>query len=203
MADQTKILSGRNFKVYTATWNSTVTVPPDTIAYGTAWGTPAGMTGAWAEAGYTDGGLTFAAEVTRGEIRVDQELDPVLRPATGRNLSMSTTLSEFTNANIKASTGQGTITTVAAISGTRGHEDLDISSTILDLYLAVGFDIQHPGDLEAFRVFGWKTLPGGGFSGTVTPEDKATIAFAASLLPDTSTSPARIMKIRDVIPALP
>jgi hypothetical protein len=201
--DQTKILSGRNFKLYTVAWHASVIPPADTVAYGTAWGTPAGQTGAWVEAGYTEGGLTFTAEVTRGEIRVDQELDPVLRPATGRNLTMSTQLAEFTGPNIKASTGQGAITTVAACSGTRGHDDLDISSTIADNYLSVGFDISHPGDSEAFRVFGWKTLPGGGFTGTVTPTDKAVIAFSAQLLPDTSTSPARIMKIRDVIPALP
>jgi hypothetical protein len=197
------VLSGRNFKVYTVPWNATITVPLDTIAYGTAWGTPSGQTGAWVESGYTEGGLTFGAEITRGEIRVDQELDPVLRPATGRNLTMSTQLAEFTDANIKSSTGQGTITTLAAVSGTRGHDDLDISSTITDNYLGVGFDIQHPGDLEAFRVFGWKTLPSGGFTGTVNPGDKATISFAANLLPDTSTTPARIMKIRDVIAALP
>jgi hypothetical protein len=203
MADQTKILSGRNFKLYTVPFHASVTTPADTVLYGTAWGTPSGQTGAWVESGYTDGGLTFSAEITRGEIRVDQELDPVLRPATGRDMRMGATLAEFTAANIKAATGQGTITTLAAISGTRGHDDLDISSTIADSYLSVGFDIQHPGDSEAFRVFGWKTLPTAGFTGTVNPEDKATIGFEATLLPDTSVSPARIMKIRDVIPALP
>src|SRR5688572_11303320 len=117
--DQTKILSGRDFKMYTVAWHASVTVPLNTVLYGTTWGTPAGQTGVWVESGYTEGGLTFSAEITRGEIRVDQELDPVLRPATGRNLTMSTQLAEFTNANIKDSTGQGTLTTLAAISGTR------------------------------------------------------------------------------------
>lgn len=199
--DATKVLSGRNFKVYVVPWHATVIPPADTVAYGTAWGTPAGQTGAWVESGYTDGGLTFSAEVTRGEIRVDQELDPVVRPATGRDMRMTATLAEFTAANIKAATGQGAITTVAPGAGTRGHDDLDISSTILDNYQAVGFDILHPGDNEAFRVFGWRTLPGAGFTGTVNAEDKATVAFDAMLLPDTSTSPARIMKVRDIIAA--
>lgn len=201
--DQTKVLSGRDFKVFTVPWHTSITLPLDTVLYGTAWGTPAGQTGAWVESGYTDSGLTFSAEITRGEIRVDQEIDPVLRPATGRNLVMSTNLVEFTVDNIKVSTGQGVITTLAAISGTRGHSDLDISSNIVDAYIGVGFDIKHPGDSESFRVLGWKTLPTGGFTGTVNPEDKAIIAFSMQLLPDTSTSPARIMKIRDVIPALP
>jgi hypothetical protein len=200
MADQTKILSGRDFKVYTVDWSTTNTKPLNTVLYGTAWATPAGQTSPWVEAGYTDGGLTFSAEITRGEIRVDQELDPVLRPATGRDMRMSTTFAEFTAANIKAATGQGTITTTAATTAARGNTDLDISGTIADLYLSVGFDILHPGDQQAFRVFGWKCLPTAGFTGTVNPEDKATVAFEMQLLPDTSTVPSRIMKISDVIP---
>lgn len=198
--DQTKILSGRNFKVYTVDWSSTNTKPANTVLYGTAWGTPAGQTNPWVESGYTDGGLTFSAEITRGEIRVDQELDPVLRPATGRDMRMSSTLAEFTVPNIESATGQGTITTTAATTAARGNTDLDISGTISDNYLSVGFDISHPGDSEAFRVFGWKGLPSAGFTGTVNPEDKATIAFEMTLLPDTTASPSRIMKISDIIP---
>lgn len=201
MPNQAAVLSGRNFDMFTVPWHPSITVPPNTLVYGTPWGTPAGQTGAWVAAGYTDGGLNFSAEVTRGEIRVDQELDPVLRPATGRDMRMGATLAEFTVANIKAATGQGAITTVAPTAGVRGHDDLDISSTISDLYLGVGFEIKHPGDNEAFRVFGWKSLPTAGFSGTVNPDDKATIAFEATLLPDTSVNPARIMKLRDVLAA--
>lgn len=200
MADQTKIISGRNFKVYTVGYSSTNTIPANTVLYGTAWGTPAGQSAAWVESGYTDGGLNFSAEINRGEIRVDQELDPVLRPATGRDMRMGVTMAEFTVANIKAATGQGAITTVAATTAARGYDDLDISGTITDTYLSVGFDVQHPGDSEALRVIGWKSLPAAGFQGTVNPEDKAVIAFEATLLPDTSVNPARVMKIRDVIP---
>ena len=201
--NQAEVISGRNFIVYTATWNSTVTVPPDTIAYGTAWGTPAGMTGAWAEVGYTDGGVNVSLTVDRGEIRVDQELEPILRPATGRSTTFETNLAQFTPANLKNAVGQGTLTTVAAASGTRGHNDLDVSSTIADNYIAAGLDFQHPGDNEAFRVIAWKCLPQGGASAAFNPEDKATIPFALNAFPDTSTSPARILKFRDVIAALP
>lgn len=201
MPDATKVISGRDFIVYSVPWHATVTTPPDTIAYGTAWGTPAGQTGAWAAVGYTDGGVEVASAVDRGEIRVDQELEPILRPATGRSTTFSTSLAEFTAANLLAAAGQGAITTVAATSGVRGHDDLDITSTIADNYRALGLDFKHPGDLEAFRVFAWKTLPQGGFTANFNPQDKALIPLAASAFPDTSTSPARIVKFRDIIPA--
>lgn len=194
------VLFGRDFRVYKAAWNSTVTIPPDTIAYGTAWGTPSGQTGAWSEVGYTEGGLTVSAEVQRNEIRVDQSLDPIARPASGRNITMSTQLAEFTPANILASTGQGVLTTVAPTTGVRGHDDIDISSTITDTYLAVGFDILHS-DLEAFRFILWKGLPSGAFTGTISAQDKAIIDFAMQGFPDTSTTPPRILKARDVSPA--
>jgi hypothetical protein len=198
--DQTKVISGRNFIVYTVPWHASVTTPLDTVAYGTAWGTPAGQTGAWAAVGYTDGGVNVALTVDRGEIRVDQELEPILRPATGRTTTFETTLAQFTAANLKNAAGQGTITTVAATTAARGHDDLDVSSTITDTYIAAGLDFQHPGDNEAFRVFVWKCLPQGGVSASFNPDDKATIPFALNAFPDTSTSPARIIKFRDVIP---
>lgn len=203
MANQAAIISGRNFLVYTVPWNATVTVPLDTVSYGTPWGTPAGQTGAWVDSGYTDSGVQVSIAVDRGEIRVDQELDPVLRPATGRTTQFSTTLAEFTAANLKNAAGQGTITTVAAASGTRGHDDLDVSSTIADNYIAAGMDFLHPGDNQAFRVFAWKCLPQGGVQATFNPQDKATVPFALNVFPDTSTNPARIVKFRDVSAALP
>jgi hypothetical protein len=201
--NQAQVISGRDFIVYTVPWNATVIIPPDTIAYGTAWGTPVGQTGAWVEAGYTDGGVTVSIEVTRGEIRVDQELEPILRPATGRNTAFTSTLAQFTPANLKNAAGQGVITSVAAASGTKGHDDLDISSTIADNYIAAGLDFLHPGDQQPFRVVAWKCLVQGNVSAAFNPTDKATIPFALNAFPDTSTTPARIVKFRDVIPALP
>jgi hypothetical protein len=199
--DQTKVISGRNFIVYTAAWNATVTTPLDTVLYGTDWATPAGQTGAWSAVGYTDGGVNVGLEVTRGEIRVDQELEPILRPATGRNTTFATTLSQFTAANLKNAAGQGAITTVAATTAARGHDDLDVSSTIADTYIAAGLDFLHPGDTEAFRVFAWKCLVQGNVAAAFNPTDKANIPFTLNAFPDTSTSPARILKFRDVIPA--
>jgi hypothetical protein len=197
--DANAVLSGRDFKVFIVDWHTTTTLPANTVLYGTDWGTPAGQTGAWREVGYTDGGLNFSIEITRGEIRVDQSLDPLLRPATGRNMTLTTNMAEFTAANIEDAAGQGSITTVAATTAVRGYNDLDIGPDISDNYKSVGYDIEHPGDSEAFRIVGWKCLPSGGISGTITPEDNAVIQLAVQCLPDTSTTPDRILKIRDII----
>lgn len=198
MADTGNVIYGRNFKLYTAAYNSTVIPPANTVQYGTDWGTPSGQTGAWTESGYTDGGLNVSAQITRGEIRVDQELDPIFLPATGRDMRMGATLAEFTPANIKAATGQGTITSVAATTATRGYDDLDISGTITDTYIAVGYDIGRTGD-EAFRIFMWKGLPTQGFQGAISSTDKATVQFETTGLPDSLNS-GRVLKIRDISP---
>lgn len=195
------VLFGRDFKVFTVAWNPTNAMPLDSVLYGTDWGTPVGQSDPWVEVGYTDGGLNFGIEITRGEIRVDQSLDPIGRPATGRNMTLSTNMAEFTPENIKAAAGQGDITTVAPGAGTRGHTDLDFTPDIADNYLSVGYDIEHRGDSEAFRIVGWKTLPSGGISGTISAEDNAVIQLAAQCFPDTSTDPDRILKVRDVIAA--
>lgn len=196
MADATKVLATRDFLVYTAPWGAANAIPADTVLWGTTWG------GTFTNSGYTSGGLDFSIEIQRAEIRVDQELDPVLRPATGRNMSLQANLAEFTGENIQDAAGQGTITTLAAVSGTRGHTDLDIDSTIADDFLTVGFDILMQDD-EAFRIVAWKTQPGGGIRGQIRPTEAATIQLQAQCFPDTSVSPARILKVRDVIPALP
>jgi hypothetical protein len=194
------VLFGRDFKVFTTPWATANTIPANTVLYGTDWATPAGQALPWSEVGYTDGGINFGIEITRGEIRVDQSLDPIGRPATGRNMTLTTAMAEFTPQNIYNAGGrQGTLNTVAATNVNRGYNDLDIGPDIVDLYLSVGYDIKHPGDQEAFRIIGWKTLPSGGISGAVTPEDNATIQLAVQCLPDTSTNPDRILKIRDMI----
>lgn len=197
MANAAAVIAGRNYKVYTKTWVPVTDVfPADTVAYGSPW---TGFT----ESGYVTGGLHFSIGQDFSEIRVDQEVDPILYVPNGRDLRMTTTLAEITAQNIKAATGAGTITTVAAGSGTKGHDDLDITGTIAMLFTSTGFDIQAPGDSEAFRVLGWKTIATGAPSIDIASTDAAGIAYEARCLPDTSTVPARVMKIRDVIPALP
>ncbi len=199
MADQTAVLATRNFWVYKVPWSSTNTIPANTVTWGTAWGTPAGQSAAYANVGYTIGGLDFNIEVTRGEIRVDQEFDPVLRPATGRNMSLSCQMAEFTPLNVYNAAQQGTYTAVAATTAARGYSDLDIVSTITDTFQTVGFDVEGQ-DLEPIRIIAWKTQPSGGISGQIRPTEAATIQLNAVCFPDTSVSPGRILKFRDVTP---
>lgn len=193
------VIAGRDFKVFRVPFNTTNIIPADTVLYGTDWGTPSGQSAPWVEVGYTSGGLHFNIAVTRGEIRVDQEVDPILRPATGRQMGMNTNLAEFTPANIQVGAGQGTITTVAP-GVARGHDDLDILGTIEDNYYSVGYDISHQGDGEAFRIVGWRMQPEGGVTGDITPEAAALIQMNMTAFVDTTTNPDRVLKIRDVSP---
>jgi hypothetical protein len=198
--NQAAIIAGRDFKVYRVPFSTTNIIPADTVTYGTDWATPAGQSAPWQEVGYTVGGLHFTIAITRGEIRVDQEVDPVLRPVTGRDMRLNSNLAEFTPANIQVGAGQGTITSVAAGGGLRGHDDLDITGVVADNYYSIGYDIKHQGDLEAFRIVGWKMQPEGGVTGDVTPEAAALVQMNMSAFPDTSTDPDRILKVRDISP---
>lgn len=197
--NQAEVLATRDYKVYTVPWSSTNNIPADTVLYGTNWATPAGQSAPYVESGYVDGGLHFTSSVERSEIRVDQELDPVLRPATGRDVRMSTNLAQFTGPNILAATGQGAITTVAAGTA-RGHTDWDLNSSIAENFLTVGFDLDHNGDTEAVRVIGWKGQVLGSPTFDFTADNKVVIPLEVQLLPDTTSVPARIAKIRDIIP---
>lgn len=195
MADANAVISGRNYLVKSAPWASSVVMPADTIAYGTAWGST------WVDNGYTTGGLHFNLNLTRGEIRVDQEFDPILRPITGRTVTMTTSLAEMTPANIQLASGMGTLTTVAAATGVRGHTDLSIDSSITDIFTSFGFDIRQP-DGEAFRVVAYKAIAAGNPNPAFTPDNAAAIALEVSALVDTSTTPSRVALVRDVSPAL-
>lgn len=199
MANAAAVISGRDYKCFVAPWATAVVMPADTVAWGTAWG------GTYVEEGYTTGGLHVTMGTSRTNIAVDQEIDPVFRVATGRDVHVDTTLAEITAPHIADATGQAAsqITTVAAISGTRGHTDLDFASTIVENYSSVGFDIRNPGDGEPFRFLVHKGLAVGSPTLNFTPTAPAGIAFSIAALPDTTTTPTRILKVRDVIPALP
>lgn len=195
MANANSVISGRNFLVKSAPFATTNAIPADTVVYGADWGAP------WVDRGYTTGGLGFNMNLTRGEIRVDQEFDPVVRPITGRAITMSTSLAEMSADNIRLGSGMGTVTTVAPAAGVRGHNDLTIDSTVTDQYNSWGFDIRQP-DGEAFRIVVYKGLATGSPSPRFAPEAAAAIALEVSALVDTSTTPSRVALIRDVLPAI-
>lgn len=187
------VVAGRQFWVWNKAYNSANAIPADTIVYG------ADFTG-YTKLGYTSGGLSLNWNLQRGTINVDQELDPILRPAQSRSLTMESNLAEFLPANMVLATGQGAVTSVAASTGVRGHDQYDVTSTIVDAYNTVIYDIQQQ-NAEAIRVVAWRGLATGSPQPRFEPNNPALMAYQISALPDTSTSPARIAAIRLITPA--
>lgn len=197
--NQAKVLASRdiilNYKVY----HSTNRAPAMTVPWGTAWGTPSGQTGAWIDAGYTQGGLGFSAEIARTDIRMDQSIDPVMRPATGRTVTMNTNLGQFDLATLAAATGQGTTTTQAPTTADPGYDQWEMGNSVSDDMFSVGFDINHPGDSMPVRVLGWNVQPTGAQQWTFGPEAAALTPFNVTLFPDSSNN-NRVATIYDIIP---
>lgn len=199
MADATAVIAGRNFKIYSSPWDATNVIPDNTTGYGIAWGTPSGQAAPWVDRGYTNGGLKLAMNVQRGEIRVDQEFDPIYLPVTSRTLKLSTELSEMTPANLQLASGLGDLTNTPSDVSTLGNDDLDITSDVTDDFNSWGFDIRQPNGLP-YRVVVYKGLATGSPEPTFTADNAATTALEITALVDSSTDPSRVAKIRDVLP---
>ena len=191
--DSTQVVATRDFAVRYAPYSASNALPADTVLWDGTWG------GGWLAPGYTNGGLHFSTEIARTDIRVDQELDPVLRPATSRTAQMNVNLSQFTPALIAFATGQGSVTSVAATTAARGHDDYNMISTVVDLFYAIAFDIRAQ-DQEAIRFVGWRGQTTGSPTFDISPEAALLIPLNLTLFPDTSTSPSRICTIRDISP---
>lgn len=203
MASATNVIAGRQFRALTATYNVLAAIiPADTVAYGAAITTPVAMT----DVGYTDGGLGLSTNINRTDIRVDQEYYPVAQPIDTQEFTMNTSLAEMTPLNIQRTTGLGAITSLAAISGTRGHDDLTITSTRTETYSLWMFEVQQP-DLEAFRILMYRGIVTGSPSPQFTATDPATLDLEVTALVDTGytgyVGVGRIALIRDITPALP
>lgn len=188
------VIATRSFNVFSKVFATANAFPADTVLFGT---TPTGYT----DAGSTSGGLNLGIDQTRNEIRVDQEFFPVVNPITEVSATLGTELAEMTPANLKLSTGLGALTSLSAISGTRGHDDWDLTSTFTDTYYTIQARVQAP-DGEVFEVALWRAQPTGAVSTTFAPDNPATIAVEWTALVDTSTDPGRIMSVRDVSAAL-
>lgn len=193
--DATKVVAGRDMKVWSVAWADDTALPADTVVWGAAWG------GGFTEVGLTQEGVTVEFSITRDTIMADQLLDPVLRPVTGRDVKLTTNLLELTAANLLLATGQGAVSTVAADEDSRGHDEFNLTSVVNDVFKTFGLDVKNPGDGEAIRVAGWKCLATGSPSMKFgVASDAAAIALELAPLPDTSSDPARIITIRDIIP---
>ncbi len=191
--NSTQIIATRDYAVRYAPYSASNALPADTVLWDGTWG------GGWLAPGYTSGGVHFATEIARTDIRVDQELDPVLRPATSRTATMNCNLAQFTPALVAVATGQGSVASVAATTAARGHDDFTLSSTVADSFYAIAFDIQAQDD-EVIRFVGWRGQTTGSPTFDVTPEAMLLTPLNLTLFPDTSTSPSRIATIRDVSP---
>jgi hypothetical protein len=189
------VLATRNWIVYTTPWAATTAQVADTVAWGTAWGTPSGQATAYTEAGFTQGDIRTDMGIDRTDIRVDQSIDPIYRPGTGRNVVMQTNFAEVTPQNVQIAAGNGTITTTV---GPPTTAQLDLTSVITDNYYTVGYDILHPGDAAPYRIYGWKGLSVGRPSLVVSPTAPTVAAMSMQCLPDTTSTPPRILTIHDI-----
>jgi len=193
--DASAVLATRNMIVYSAPFATTNDMPDDTVDYGTPWGIP------WVDVGYTDGGLGTSFSVDRADIGVDQELDPILQPITGRSITFDTDLAQLTVQNLNRAAGLGSIASVAAGAGTKGHDDLIIGGTVEDVAYSWGFEaLQQNG--EPFRGVIFR----GQSTGSPEPrfgvaDDKAVVALEVTALVDTTTATPRVALFRSVQPA--
>lgn len=180
--------------MYEEPYSSANAMPTDS-AWGTDWG------GSWVNIGYTIGGLKFNVSTTFDDVKVDQAIDPVLTVPTGRDIRLSGQMGEFTTANVKLATGQGTSSTTAATSGVRGHTDLAFDSTLALTYLTVGMDAHASGDGESFRPVAWRSQARGNPQVSFLSSAPATLPFEVTAFPDPNNS-NRILTLRKVLAAL-
>lgn len=193
--DASAVLATRVMHVYYAPFNATNTFPLDTVNLDVDWGAP------WVKVGFTDGGLTANINMTRADITVDQLLDPVLHPVTGRSITFTTDLAESVVNALNLAVPMGSIATVAPGVGTKGHDSLVISGVPTDIYNSWGFEAAQQNG-EPLRGIIWKGLGTGSPAPSFGQADtKAVVALEVSALPDSSTTPARIAEFRSVIPA--
>lgn len=193
-----KVLASRDIIFYYKTYSATNVFPAiATVPWGTAWGTPSGQSGAWIDGGYTQGGLGFSAEISRTDIRMDQSLDPVLRPATGRTVTMSANLGQYDLATLVAATGQGSVVTLNPTTAAAGYDEWSMGNTVADNFFSTAFDIQHPGDDMPVRILGPYVQPTGAESWNFGPEAAAITPFNVTLFPRPSDN--AVAFIRDYI----
>lgn len=192
-----KVVVTRDLLFYYKTYHSSNRPPAITVAWGTDWGTPSGQTGAYVFGGYTQGGLGFSAEVTRGDIRMDQSMDSIMRPATGRTVTMTANLGEFDLDSLAVATSQGTVTTQAPTTDP-GYDLWQMGSTVANNFYTVGFDMLKPGNNQRLSIYGWYAQPVGAENWTFGPENAALTPFNVTLLPDPNNN-GRVAWIQDFI----
>lgn len=194
-----QLVAGRDVLLYTGPW-AAANIFPIASAWGTA---PAGATPVFTNWGYTKDGLHVQWRMQFQEYTVDQLLDPVFRLPQSRDLRTHANLGQVDPASMVVATGQGTSSSVAAGSGTRGLDTFLLTSTLAQNYYTTYYDIRTPVGGEAARVVGWKGRSVGDIAIDAHLQDLAQINMEHAMIPDDSVSPARIAEIRVYSPALP
>jgi len=191
--DVTNIVAGQNSIIYYKDYDAANALPA-LAAYGTAW------TG-YTDVGATSDGTELAVETQTTDHFIDQVLDPILTLFTSRNTELRSTLAETSPDNYLLATGQGSIDTDAAGSGTRGQTSWILDDTLAFNYASWGIEAQNPHDNEALQWWAPRGLPIGNVTSRVgTASDYAKIPVVIKCQPGHS---AGIMIVRDVIAALP
>lgn len=189
-------LRSRDFIVYVAPYSSTNAIPADS-----AWGTSPG--GSLRDLGGTDGNIGFNIATQYDEVHFDQSIDPIAVIATGRDIHLTANVAEFTPQNLIVATGQGSLTTVAASSGVRGHVSFKMDNTIGINYQSVLFDVKHAlGDLESVRFFGRRGQVRTAVSGTIGASATLVLPTDFQFFPDPNNA-NEVLEIRDIAAALP
>lgn len=196
MPDARRVYASRNVRLYAAPFSSTNEIPADTVAWGEPWGDD------WVEIGYTQDGVILKLSLEREEITVDQLMDPVLMPASSRNVGVQTQLAEWTAENLARGFGQGSVETTAPGVSTKGFTDFVLGAGIVEDFESWGLDFGKPYDGEPIRAVGYRGLATGDIEATFGKVDESVnIPVEVRFLPDDSVSPARLLLVHDVIPA--
>lgn len=102
-------------------------LPANTVALGGAWASP------WAAVGATMNGLTFNFKRDVNDIMIEEQRVPVAKLTKMTTFTFELELSEDTLPTMQLAYGGGTLTTVAAASGTPGYQNLVVNPE-LQLY---------------------------------------------------------------------
>jgi len=191
------IIEGNDFSVYSAPYDAGNDLPPpDDVEFGENWN---GHNGNWQLRGFTVDGVTATITTERGALRVDQVLDPVLRPLQRRDVTLSTQLAEVANIeNVALAAGIGTTQSTLPGSGTKGYDDFIINAEDEDdTFYSWGFEVEQQ-DGEPFRGIIYKGLAVGNPALAFQRNDQAVVVpveIAANV------DGTRLARFRTTIPA--
>lgn len=138
--DRTKVMAGQ-VAVRLAPYSvaSPAVLPAETVALGGAWPTSPQP---WTAIGATEQGASFLFRRTTQSLTVEEQLTPVAVETTEVEMKVEATLAEDSLETMRTAFGGGTITTVAAGSGTIGKKTLALSSDLE--HFALGLEGKNP-----------------------------------------------------------